>query len=704
MGDITPEFRRAALRHGVVVRSRAAHSDDALVFAAVLEMANYGYRVSPDALTGMSSTALTSMVNDARALKGADRDMTPIYPGFPTQVQELSTLRLILEQLMHYWTAGAWLPNYPTVVREGLPLAEVAANVVPVQVMEAGPSARHLAKEITSRGVAVSEAEVALLAGAVAIARPDAATVKDILRVSRNGENIAHLVSALRDANVFTTNELVVNFADSMSNVDQLLRLVLVAAGSPSSDKHADAALRAINNLSDKDAYAVRFGTLNRGARRAVMSSLGALTSDFYADRLVLRNRLWRRVMRSIHPYSQITLTTEARRAADIIHENVEYRTLDAHVESAIAEGDALTAIDLLRENRPAALLSRCVELLRVAGSRRAVTELSSAVAEVGQRAAVTTLIRAYNGVIAANFGGARVVREAGRSNTMLDVDRAEVSSEHIDTVSAAIMGALDARLAKAPAPTSPVGIVSDMAVPLVRRDLSNTDRTLDRGTRLRPAGDGNTLRVFCHWTNRSNISGYLDIGVALLDSQCELLAVTTWDTWVDHRDWSTYSGDKNVSPGDSAVEFFDVDLEAARTRFPSAKWAVLTVQSWSGIPLSETDSVAGLMLRGDATKGDVFDARTVVTAFSPTVTAMQAIPLAYDLSSEEMLWLDSSSGSTHKGVSAAQDDAIGPVVRDEILRPRLLMSGLAQRWAAVHGVETVREPVDRDAVLALLD
>ena len=134
MGDITTEYRRAALRHGVVIRSRARNTADNLAYAAVLEMANYGYRVDPADITGMSEKALTDMVNDARAIKGADRDMTPIYPGFPKQVQDLPTLTLLIEQIMHYWTAGAFLPAHPTVIREGLPLEDVAANVQKVAV------------------------------------------------------------------------------------------------------------------------------------------------------------------------------------------------------------------------------------------------------------------------------------------------------------------------------------------------------------------------------------------------------------------------------------------------------------------------------------------------------------------------------------------------------------------------------------------
>ena len=165
MGNITTDFRRAALRHGVVIRSRAKSSSDALTYAAVLEMANYGYRVSPMEIQGMSESALTDMIADARAIKGADRDMTPIYPGFPKQVQDLPTLTLLIEQILHYWTAGAFLPDYPTVVREGLPLADIAANVQEVTVLEAGPAGRLFVEQLTGRGVAISEAEPLPLAG-----------------------------------------------------------------------------------------------------------------------------------------------------------------------------------------------------------------------------------------------------------------------------------------------------------------------------------------------------------------------------------------------------------------------------------------------------------------------------------------------------------------------------------------------------------
>ena len=703
MGTITADYRRAALRHGVVIRSRANDATSSHAFAAMIEMANYGYRVNPEDLRGMSSAALRAMLDDARAIKGADRDMTPIYPGFPKQVQDLDTLTLIVEQILHYWSGGTFLPDYPHVVREGLPLEDIVSDTDPVQVLPAGAAARHFITELTRRGVAISEAERALLRGSVAVTRPDADTVREVLRGARNDENVQVLISALLSEGVFGENDVIVQFAGSVRTVDSLLRLVLSAIGTPY-DKHAAAAELAVDHLSDRSAYAIRIASMSRPARRAVMEALGRLSAGFYADNLVLKQRLWRKVMRSVHPYSQIELSDAARRAADVIHSNGEYRTLDSLVEKALADGDTSTVIELLSENRPHALLERLVEILRSARTLASAKKLAAAVEYATLNSSVTTLVRAYNGVAGANFDGVKLVRVAGRNNRMISTDHKDIPQRHIETVLVAITKALTARLAKADAPLGTVGIESDVAVPLVRRDLSNTDRVLDRGARIVPVGEGRVLRVFSHWRNTHTISGYLDVGVALLDGDFVNLAISTWNTWDRNRSWSTYSGDKQVHPGGSAVEFFDVELDKVRKLYPSAKWAVMTVQSWSGIPLNEVDMVAGTMRRSAPNKGDSFDARTITSAFSPTTEAFQALPLAYDLDTDEMVWLDTSSGSTATGVSAADDGAIGAVVRDELARPRLLMGELAMLWADAHGVDVNDAPVDRDAVLALLN
>src|SRR5690606_4683239 len=120
----------------------------------------------------------------------------------------------------------------------------------------------------------------------------------------------------------------------------------------------------------------------------------------------------------------------------------------------------------------------------------------------------------------------------------------------------------------------------------------ATADRVLDRGQELTVIGDGDVLRMFGHWNNNQRSSGYMDIGVVLLDENFATVGVSTWDTWSDARDWSTYSGDCHVHPGGSAAEFIDVKLPAVRKSYSEAKYAAMTVQSWSGWPMNEVDFI----------------------------------------------------------------------------------------------------------------
>ena len=118
---------------------------------------------------------------------------------------------------------------------------------------------------------------------------------------------------------------------------------------------------------------------------------------------------------------------------------------------------------------------------------------------------------------------------------------------------------------------------------------------------------------------------------------------------------------------------------------------------------MNTVDFIAGAMLRSNADKGEVFDARSVATAFKPTTSAMQSVPFAVNLDTGALVWIDSSNGSTASSQSATEDTSIGSIVYDEIARPRLTFGDLARLWAQAHDAETVNEPVDRDALLALL-
>lgn len=709
MGNFTDNFRNQALRRGILLRPRNdAPVNKGLSTAAIIELANLGFLVDPNALVGVSVKDLEAILKEAREVVGADRAMTPIYPGFPKQVEDMDTLTLLFEQVLHYWTGGAFLPNYSDVAREGLPLEDMLRNARTLEVMTAGDAARKFATELVSNPVAISESDRELLEGCLNLLDVKASDLVDFVKEARNGENIQALVNVVKG--YLDNDEILEAVLPQLRNLDAVLRVVLSLYGSVAgrwqygAGPWVDNFNLAVNTLADHHARAIRMGKISRPARRLIMNRVGELSTGFKADALVSRMNLWRTVFRAVHPYD-VNSTKAARNAADIVHSNVDYRTLNSLVEEGMANRDVVTVVGLLADNAPGNLLRRLVAILRLVKSDRDAQALANAVRNTAVKSTLTTLISAYNGVISANDDAVRVTRVAGLNNTMLDRKAVvKVDNKHVEMLASSIMDAITEVLVSKNAPEGVVGIKSNMSVPLVRRDAATTDRVLDRGQEVTVAGEGDTLRVFGHWVNNQSRSGYMDIGVVVTDDKFNHLAVSTWDTWAKHRAWSTYSGDKHVYPGDNAAEYIDVNLKKLRETYPNARWAIMTIQSWSGFPMNKVDFIAGAMLRSDSHKGEVFDARTVASAFKPTTTCLQSVPFAVDLNTGALIWVDSSNGSMLSGVSSSGDTSIGSIVYDEIARPRLTMGDLAGLWAKAHDAKVdANIGVDRDAILGLL-
>lgn len=703
MSIITKEFRDSALRRGIIVRSnKRGRVSTQVNYAAVIELANLGFIVDPDELAKMGIKEIEETIFVARKIMGADRDMTPIYPGFPKQVEELDTTTLLVEQILHYWTNGAFLPNYPTIIREGLPLEDMLKSARDVKVLPAAATARELIKKLTTSPIALSDDDKSLLDGCVKLQLPTLEELTSITKEARNGENLQSLVRVVKD--FYTVDELIASIAPSCANSDQLLRLVLAIATKPSGEYDKLKYDLAVNNLSDKAARYVRMSKISRPSRRIIVERLGVLTKDFDADKLVSRQYLWRKVMRTVHPYD-FKLSLAQKRAVDVIHSNIEYRTFNSLVEEAMEKKEVKRAVELLGENQPGNLLRRVVALLRLTTNLDEANILAKSVREIGVNSTLTTLISAYNGVISANDKHTRVTRVAGLNNTMVDrKDTVDVNQDYVDLVALAIKDAIREVLKTKKAPEGMVKVKSDIPMPLVRRDAATTDRTIDRGEEFGLVGEGNILRMFGHWNNNQNCSGYMDIGIVILDEKFNHLGISTWDTWNRARDWSTYSGDKLVEPGDSAAEFIDVKLDKVKKRYPKAEWAVMTVQSWSGFPMNDVDFIAGAMLRSNGNKGAVFDARTVSTAFKPTTECLQSVPFAVNLNTRKLIWVDSSNGSMKSNVSSSHDPTIGSIVYDEIVRTKLTKGELAVLWAEAHDAETIDEKVDSEELMSLLE
>lgn len=703
MSQITREFINSAIRHGILVsKSESKPASEQIVLAAFIEMVNLGFKADIDSLRTMSTNHLTRLLEEAAKVVGKDRNMVAVYPGFPRQVQELSTLTLLVEQLTHYMTGGKFLPDYPTVARGAVPLEDIARNVKEVEVLTVKEAAEKFIRSLTQATVSLSDSDKELLQGSVDLLSPDVDTVSTIVSSSKNEENAQSLILASINGlrKKATDSELVMKLGGSIHSVGGLLRLIL-AVSTHSVEDREEGYEDAVRNLRDKAVSSVRMNNLSKPARRFFLERLGALSQGYNADALVAKRNLWRKVMKMVHPYS-FSLDADVRRACDIIHENIEYRTFNSQVESAMERGDVREIVELLSA-QSGNLLRRLVAIMRFAKDAKEINVLANSITKNGWKSKLTTLISAYNGVLSINDDTARLVRAAGLNNALVEKRTEKVDGAYVSTVLNALKEAMKKNLAEKEAPKGAVKIQGAQKVPLVRRDLSSSDRVLDRGEILTPVGEGDVVRLFNHWRNNQSRSGYIDTGAVVLDKHFKTLSVCTWNSWEQSREWATYSGDKCVQVGDEAVEYIDVDLPKLKKELPSARWVAMTIQSWSGFKTGDVDLIAGAMLRSDADAGESFDPRTLATAFKPTTDSLQSVPLVIDLETSEMVWIDSSSGSNRAGVSAADDENVETVVYNEVERPSLTMGELAKLWAEAHGAKTVKTDVDKEEILSLL-
>lgn len=726
MSNNVQNFQKAMLREGFVIRSkRNSKTEDRLILAAVIEMANLGYIVDQDQISGMSTSALMDMIENARSIIGDDRDMTPIYPGFPKQVQELSTLTLLVEQIIHYWSHGTIIPDYPDVEREGIHLDDALRNAREVQVVTAGEASKKTLEDLLNKKIAFSEQDKNLLSGALEFyEKMNLETAVEKFSKMKHEENAQTFMKIFMEkySDSVSLNDAVKAFSEVSRTSNQLLRTVLGLATVPqdgmkassekkdlytSSSRDYEDFERAVFHLSNGHAFAFSMKNLNRSARKTLVYRLGALTKGHYADILLSKQNLWAKVMRMVHPYDQ-KLTAESRRALDIIHKNIEHKTVNSLIEESFSKGDLLEAIRILEENQFGNLLRRISDIARRAekagNSDEVVKTLSEAIVKNAKKTSVSTLVSSYNGVLSINDENERLIRKAGGDNFIAEkTDRVKIKNKHQRIILEALEEALVIKLGGSEAPKSPVAVKNENPLPLVNRDYSESDRKVERGSRLASPGEGDTVRIFGHWNNNMNTDGYMDIGVAIFDDKMNKLAVIDWSTWAAHRSFSTYSGDCLVHLGGSAAEYFDIDLEKMKKTYPEARWMAMTIQSYSGFPINKVDFIAGVMFRSKPDSGEVFEPRSVETAFKPSTSSLQSIPLVFDMETRETIWIDSSSGSNRSGLSSNYDETISSVVYDEILREKMTIGQFAGLWAKAHNVETTDDESSFEEVKHLL-
>lgn len=678
------------------------NANNQLLAASSAELLSLGFMVDSHDLDGCSVNYLESIVTAARNITTIS-NAQPMYVNFPDEVKNMSTVELIIDQLVHYISHGQLIPDEDIMVRPELPLNEAVTSAKILDVHRIYDV--DVIEYIAMLPVAYDENTKQIFETHVRNAiRNNTESIESLAALTdamSNRENMQTLFEgALYAADVdenTSVNDVFIAFVPYARHTDTLLRYVLSAYSEYelryrhyASGHYYDA----IHRLVDSYSASLKIRSMSKAARRTLLNKIGIIISNggvYGADQLVKHTQLWRKVMRMVHPYS-LNISPEALYAMDVLHDNVEYRTFNSELERAIKTHKSQTIIDVLRDNRgelvrKLAVIARCDDF-----TEEKAAEVNDLVYH--SRVPVTTLISAYNGIINVNSGGKKLIKNA-TGNAI--VDRDTQSAHHVDIIAKGLLSAVTQRLSECDTPdeNTVVGTLSDIPVSLVDRDKSLTDRDIYRGGIVTEFDNEDTLRFFVHWKNViSDIGEYatdVDTALNVYDSDLNHIEAVSYVNYYDSRDWVTFSGDIVNAPGDGAVEYFDVDVTKLRDKHPEARYvahSAVVYSSYLKESFSDIENKSGVMKRTNVDAGEIYDPRTVNTAAEMNAASTFVVSTVTDLNTNKVYWIDESTGSTQMGHNASTSyNRCAAVIQSALLDKKLTYGELAQLYAASHGL-----------------
>jgi hypothetical protein len=456
--------------------------------------------------------------------------------------------------------------------------------------------------------------------------------------------------------------------------------------------------------------YRFRVGKLRRPVRRALLALLDAMPADRLVEDLLRHQSSWVWIGEFLHPHEYATRFPAVARGFQIVRGKAPdgapapaFRTYHGKLAAVAEAGDAAAMTALLRE-RPGELARRFDHVLRVAGDDPAAVGAVMAAFEASAGAFATPVLLTLRSILPTRVRPAQVrvywPKGAVATGYAAPDTRPALRADVIASARRRIDDELVRRFAARPAYRTALldAALGDIIVPFNERTASRAAIALPRGSRV-AVPDGKLVRMFLHWCEpeQHGRTTDIDLSVGFYDAAWQYRGACSYAE-LRWRDVATSSGDLRAAPfPDGATEFVDVDR--ARAKAAGVRYAVMVVNNYAGMAFGELErGFAGLMLRDDAA-GTHFDPRTVALRFDLAGDNGVFMPLVVDLDDGSMHWIDvyAKGGFAFNNV-ATSNKAITTVC------PNLLAyfgSGVRPSMfelAALHAAARTRRVVVREA------
>lgn len=601
--------------NAVVATSPVEVKNDAFnikVISFVNEMHNFGFLVTKELYQYLSSLdeatsveVCQKVLSLAKESVGAHVAMKAFYPNFPRQVMEASDAELFINAILHYWTLGAWSPEYVEEKRPDLkeenPKTEI--SLISMEDVKAY-FFRILASKNSIPASLVEFVEMGIEEGWAAEYKGEIPFKETLCRVAtalvKQGQSINGVVAT-------TTDVLRVMAALSESDIE----------------------------LKTK----VRFKSLNRKARRALVSALEEVIniSDVkaYAS-------LWKRAFHSLHVGEfggkVAEIAARFRNEKNVV-------TSETVVAEAIKSGDVKVAVNKL-VNKPSVFARSLDKLLRDSDPQTSawvIKEFAKVVEKVDSKVLLQVLGHFKGRSL--NEAGERVVFTAGsKGKALLAPSLKALDKSVVEHIVSVIKAELKNKFAeKALLKGKKVFIspeVYSVLIPSQLASITENKKTVARGSRvpldlIPEDAEKNVLRMFIHWIGQDqDLSAFF-----INEDMTEFSQVAYYNL---RNSYACHSGDVTYAPAPhGGSEFLDVRMNEALA--DGMRYIAMDVRVYNGPTfLKHERSFAGFMLRNDLKSGEIFEPTTVRGKFDITLDGSTVMPCFFDMKTREMIWLDS--------------------------------------------------------------
>lgn len=627
------------------------------------------------ALLTQTPEFLTSFYQDfvstLKALVGTDKKYAPMYPNFPKQVMEADDAELVVNALVHYFSVGTLIPDYPKEAH--FPLI----GEYPLKVID------------TCTEEEIMHVFTNLLASNVPLSKQDK---EDVEWFVRNTEYRAYLPDDI-----------------PMKETKAYFGCLMIQAGDTASArklyKTATDVLRLIAAMSGQDVSLsdrIRIRKMKRSERRFIMNLLAACGS---IDEDMFRYRaLWVKVGEIVHPgeFSSKIKYDRVVKAFDLIREDKKPLYFAGQVEAGIMAGDWKHTLDLLKK-RPGEFARRLDQILRINGTDvdLVVQSFSDVSKEVSTR--VLWQMKAHFDHRCEDQPRAFFPKGSDTKSHVVENKLPKLPKETCEAASKACYDAIVKQYTAKPA----MGAVyidpalSKFAAPFTNRSASSGFKQLARGTRLPIGADAKVIRPFVWWTNTEDKERIdIDLSAGFLDKNWKCIGHISWTNLRSGKLNAVHSGDiVNGGPfgGNGVCEFIDFDPK--QVLHENVRYVIVQVYAYTNQSFSKLPCSFGWMERSDVMSGEVFEPKTVQNNIAISVNSTVAVPIIIDCKTREVIWADMAlSGSIGRSGNTLESNLIGSTATAWAIanwtKPSLYDLILANATARGKVVET-REEAD---------